>query len=263
MVDSVDAGRLAEILGWIGPDIVGIDRLSSSTPRLIAVSAGETDAVGVWAASPDGIHLGPWARLRALARVARGHPRAHIVRRPFWKLHVCVPETHLEPLRDALAAAGAGRSARYAAASFAVPGVSTFLPLEGAKPYLGHVGTRMTVQEYRLEMLVPDWRRGPVEDALRQAHPYEEPAFDWVRLGNRVEVPCLWAEGDEWWAVSVDQAVARIAAQARPRVVHAEKVGWDAELLLYRAGVQVDRCGPGGLLLGGLAQLWEEKRDPF
>jgi len=38
------------------------------------------------------------------------------------------------------------------------------------------------VDETRLEMVVPDDRLADVEEALRAAHPYEEPAFDFVLL---------------------------------------------------------------------------------
>lgn len=257
------APRQADILSWIGPDITGIERLRSEAPRLIAVSGGEDDAIGVWRASPEGIALGSWARLRALSRVAEGQPLACVVRRPFWKLQVFVPQTHLETLREALSEAGAGGSERYEGASFAAPGVGTFRPLAGARPYRGEEGKLARVEEYRLESLVPYWLRDSVEAALLRSHPYEEPAFDWIRLGNRVEIPCLWARGDEWWCVCLDEAVGERAARLLPRVVHAERTSWEAEMRLARIGVGVDRHGPGGLLLSGLTQLWEDKRAPW
>ncbi len=38
------------------------------------------------------------------------------------------------------------------------------------------------MNEYRVEMLCPGERVAAVVAALRAAHPYEEPAFDLVRL---------------------------------------------------------------------------------
>jgi len=38
------------------------------------------------------------------------------------------------------------------------------------------------VEEWRVEMLVPDNVLEPVKNVLYTVHPYEEPAFDLVRL---------------------------------------------------------------------------------
>ena len=39
-------------------------------------------------------------------------------------------------------------------------------------------GSDETVTEYRVETVVPSEKLESVIDALRRAHPYEEPAFD-------------------------------------------------------------------------------------
>ncbi len=78
---------------------------------------------------------------------------------------------------DALAAAGAGRLGDYERAAFTSAGTGTFRPLEGATPTIGAVGATEEVAEERIEMTLPRGRRQAVLDALRAAHPYEEPAF--------------------------------------------------------------------------------------
>lgn len=78
---------------------------------------------------------------------------------------------------DALAAAGAGRLGDYERAAFTSAGTGTFRPLAGAAPTIGAVGATEEVAEVRIEMTLPRGRRGAVLDALRAAHPYEEPAF--------------------------------------------------------------------------------------
>jgi putative NIF3 family GTP cyclohydrolase 1 type 2 len=57
-------------------------------------------------------------------------------------------------------------------------GTGTFLPLAGATPTVGQVGAVERVGETRLEMVAPPARVAAVVEALREAHPYEEPAFD-------------------------------------------------------------------------------------
>jgi hypothetical protein len=98
------------------------------------------------------------------------------------KLVVFVPESALEPLRDALFEAGAGRIGDYERCSWYAAGTGTFLGGEGADPSIGERGREERVQELRLETVFPAERQSEVVAALRAAHPYEEPAFDVYEL---------------------------------------------------------------------------------
>jgi len=95
-----------------------------------------------------------------------------------YKVVVFVPEEESEAVREVMSQAGAGWIGRYRECSFESPGIGGFRPIEGANPTIGRVGERETVREQRLEMLVPGGRLAEVIDAMRQAHSYEEPAFD-------------------------------------------------------------------------------------
>jgi len=99
-----------------------------------------------------------------------------------YKLTVYIPETHLEALKDALFAAGAGRYAAYDRCCWQVLGQGQFRPLAGSDPFIGRAGVEERVQEYRVEMICEDEAVDGVTRALRASHPYEEPAFDFVRL---------------------------------------------------------------------------------
>lgn len=102
--------------------------------------------------------------------------------RALYRLSVLVPEEHLDAVREAMAAAGAGESERYRRASFSVEGESTFEAKEGARPAYGEVGEFRLRAERRLEMVVEGPRLAAVERALLSAHPYEEPAYGVDRL---------------------------------------------------------------------------------
>src|SRR5690606_33230860 len=54
----------------------------------------------------------------------------------------------------------------------------TFVPLEGARPFSGSMGKMEQAEEDRLEVLVPERALRDVLAEVRQAHPYEEVAFD-------------------------------------------------------------------------------------
>jgi hypothetical protein len=98
------------------------------------------------------------------------------------KLVVFVPESALEPVRDALFEAGAGRIGDYERCSWYTAGTGTFLGGEDADPSIGERGREERVQELRLETVFPAERQSVVVAALRAAHPYEEPAFDVYEL---------------------------------------------------------------------------------
>jgi hypothetical protein len=94
------------------------------------------------------------------------------------KLVVFVPREALDPVRDALFAAGAGRIGDYERCSWYTQGTGTFLGGETTSPAIGERGREQRVQELRLETVYPEERHDEVIAALRVAHPYEEPAFD-------------------------------------------------------------------------------------
>ncbi|TML52172.1 MAG: hypothetical protein E6G15_11345 [Actinobacteria bacterium] len=94
------------------------------------------------------------------------------------KLVVFVPREALDSVREALFEAGAGRIGDYERCSWYGEGTGTFLGGEGTDPNVGQPGREQRVAELRLETVFPEERQADVVEALRRAHPYEEPAFD-------------------------------------------------------------------------------------
>jgi hypothetical protein len=100
------------------------------------------------------------------------------------KLVVFVPREALDAVREALFAAGAGRIGGYEHCSWYTEGTGTFLGGEGTSPSVGQAGREERVAELRLETVFPAERQDAVLDALRRAHPYEDPAFDVYELAG-------------------------------------------------------------------------------
>ena len=94
------------------------------------------------------------------------------------KLVVFVPREALDIVREALFEAGAGRIGDYERCSFYTEGTGTFFGGEGTDPDVGQAGREQRVAELRLETVFPEERQAEIVEALRRAHPYEEPAFD-------------------------------------------------------------------------------------
>ena len=94
------------------------------------------------------------------------------------KLIVFVPREALDPVREALFAAGAGRIGDYEHCSWYTAGTGTFHGGETTDPSVGEKGREQRVSELRLETVFPSEQTDEVLAALREAHPYEEPAYD-------------------------------------------------------------------------------------
>ena len=105
-------------------------------------------------------------------------------REALYKLVVFVPEDSLSVVRNAMYEAGAGWIGNYSNCGFFVKGNGTFKPLEGTNPYIGQTGKLETVDEYRLETIVPEKLLDSVIQSMLKAHPYEEVAYDVYRLEN-------------------------------------------------------------------------------
>jgi len=106
-----------------------------------------------------------------------------------YKLAFFVPESHLESVKAAVFASGAGRLGDYEACCFQTRGQGQFRPLQGAQPHIGAVGELETVEEYRVELVCEDHRIRAAITALIEAHPYEEPAYDVWPLSDLDSLP--------------------------------------------------------------------------
>ena len=99
-----------------------------------------------------------------------------------YKICFYVPETHLESVKEALFNAGAGRIGAYDQCCWQSKGVGQFRPLSGSNPFIGSIGQRELVEEYKVEMVCERQIIRKVIASLKQAHPYEEPAYNVTEL---------------------------------------------------------------------------------
>ncbi len=99
-----------------------------------------------------------------------------------YKLAFFVPPSHVEQVKSALFAAGAGRIGGYDCCSWQVLGQGQFRPLDGSQPFIGQAGVVEQVQEWKVELVVSDELIRQVVAALKASHPYEVPAYDVWKL---------------------------------------------------------------------------------
>jgi len=114
----------------------------------------------------------------SILRSAEGH---------LLQLSVYVPNEHATSVMEALFSAGAGAIGKYDNCSFTLQGTGTFRPGEGADPFTGEIGVRRYEPETRIETILPFWKKDAVFKALVEAHPYEEVAYNFVKLENPLQ----------------------------------------------------------------------------
>ena len=99
-----------------------------------------------------------------------------------YKLAFFVPKENKEQVKEALFAAGAGRYDNYDKCSWEVLGTGQYRPLKGANPYIGSVGSIETIAEYKVEMICSATKIQAAIRALKEAHPYEEVAYEVFKI---------------------------------------------------------------------------------
>ena len=99
-----------------------------------------------------------------------------------YRLSFYVPETHLESVKAAAFAAGAGRIGDYDSCCWQVPGQGQFRPLAGSNPHIGQHGLVETLVEYKVEMVCAADCIEAAVAAMIAAHPFEEPAWNVVAM---------------------------------------------------------------------------------
>jgi dinuclear metal center YbgI/SA1388 family protein len=154
--------------------------LRTALEQGIAVIAAHTN----WDAAEGGVNDALAARLNL-------HDVTPIGQDSFtyqFKLVTFLPQDSADALLDALADAGCGQIGLYRRCAFLSVGSGTYEPQPGANPSIGEVGRRETVEEVRLEMVVPGDVKERALEVLRQHHPYDEPAFDLYELANATVV---------------------------------------------------------------------------
>lgn len=88
-----------------------------------------------------------------------------------------VPESHLEAVLDAISAAGGGIVGHYTHCAFTNAGVGRFKPDDAANPHTGEKGAINAEDEWRIETFCKREQGKAVAQAIRTAHPYEEPVI--------------------------------------------------------------------------------------
>ncbi len=126
-----------------------------------------------------------------------------------YKIVFFVPREHAEGVKEAMFAAGAGRFENYDRCSWECEGTGQFRPSDQASPFIGRRQVLERLSELRVEMICEDKCVRPAVEALIEAHPYEEPAYEAYRVFALADLPAVdageeppnyGAENSQQWA---------------------------------------------------------------
>ena len=87
-------------------------------------------------------------------------------------------------VKQAIFATGAGRIGNYDQCCWQTLGQGQFRPLQGSTPAIGAHNTLETLAELKIELVCEDSLIADAISAMKQAHPYEEVAYQVVKLMN-------------------------------------------------------------------------------
>ncbi|MBD5308103.1 MAG: Nif3-like dinuclear metal center hexameric protein [Bacteroides sp.] len=165
----------------------GLKRIAGRTEVEKSVALAIKHDITVYAAhtSLDNARNGVSACMAEMLGLVNSRPLVPVEGKML-KLATYVPVSHVEVVRKAMFSAGAGHIGDYDSCSFNIEGKGTFRALQGADPFVGRIGEIHTEPETRIEVIVPAWLADGVERALISAHPYEEPAYEFLQMAN----PC-------------------------------------------------------------------------
>ncbi|SOC36312.1 Nif3-like dinuclear metal center hexameric protein [Ureibacillus acetophenoni] len=129
------------------------------------------------------------------------------------KMAVFVPDGHAESVRVALAKAGAGHIGDYDSCSYSSNGEGRFRALDGANPYIGEIGEMEVTEEVKIEVVFPTSMKNKILKAMLNAHPYEEPAYDFYTMAVETNVQGLGRIGTLKQPMNLEQFAKHVKTQ--------------------------------------------------
>ncbi|MEO6219524.1 MAG: Nif3-like dinuclear metal center hexameric protein [Ginsengibacter sp.] len=134
------------------------------------------------------------------------------------KLVTFVPKKNAEEVRNALFKVG-GKFGVYSECSFNVEGTGTFKAGKEADPYVGEIGKRHEENETRIEVIFPAYSLEKIVKSLKDAHPYEEVAYDIYSLNNQLTDIGSGLTGNLIHSISEDEFLSNLKREFKLKVV--------------------------------------------
>ena len=158
------------------------------------------------------------------------------------KLYTYVPLSDSDKVRQAIHNAGGGHIGNYEECSFNSEGFGTFKGGLTTNPHVGTPGEMHWEDEIKIEIIFPAWLEGGIIKALLSSHPYEEVAYDIIKLENRFSTVGSGVIGDLARPLDANTVFQTLKEKFRLRVIKHTQ-------LLNRTVKKIAVCGGAGSFL--------------
>ena len=158
------------------------------------------------------------------------------------KLYTYVPLSDSDKVRQAIHNAGGGHIGNYEECSFNSEGFGTFKGGLTTNPHVGTPGEMHREDEIKIEIIFPAWLEGGIIKALLSSHPYEEVAYDIIKLENRFSTVGSGVIGDLARPLDANTVFQTLKEKFRLRVIKHTQ-------LLNRIVKKIAVCGGAGSFL--------------
>ncbi len=158
------------------------------------------------------------------------------------KLYTYVPLSDSDKVRQAIHNAGGGHIGNYEECSFNSEGFGTFKGGLTTNPHVGTPGEMHREDEIKIEIIFPAWLEGGIIKALLSSHPYEEVAYDIIKLENRFSTVGSGVIGDLARPLDANTVFQTLKEKFRLRVIKHTQ-------LLNRTVKKIAVCGGAGSFL--------------
>ncbi|MEE9391343.1 MAG: Nif3-like dinuclear metal center hexameric protein [Planctomycetota bacterium] len=190
VLEEAKSAKAQLIVAYHPPIFEALGRLTRSTPNERIAADALAAGIAVYSphtaldAAPGGVN--DWLAAAFEAREVRPlQTKSELASGQDAKVVVFVPDSAAPAIRKALSDCGAGRIGAYESCSFSTPGRGSFRGLKDSRPTIGKKGRLEEVDELRLEMVCSLADLPKIQEAIKGAHPYEEPAWEVYPLAAR------------------------------------------------------------------------------
>ena len=234
----------------------GVHSVAANTPKGKVIHTLLAGGCALFAAhtNADSARPGVSDKLAELVGITPGRPIKPVTLDATDRWGVHVPPAAAADLKRALFEAGAGAIGDYRECAFSLEGTGEFTPVEGANPTDGAVGAHYTADEIRVEFVARAADRRRIVEKLREAHPYEEPAFDVVQMADTRDLETatgLGRIGELEEPMTLSEFTQQVA-NALPETAWGVRAAGDPDHFVRRVAVS---SGSGDSFLADVAKL--------
>ena len=234
----------------------GVHSVAANTPKGKVIHTLLAGGCALFAAhtNADSARPGVSDKLAELVGITPGRPIKPVTLDATDRWGVHVPPAAAADLKRALFEAGAGAIGDYRECAFSFEGTGEFTPVEGANPTDGAVGTHYTGDEIRVEFVARAADRRRIVEKLREAHPYEEPAFDVVQMADTSDLETATGLGriGELEEPMTLREFTQQVANALPETAWGVRAAGDPDQIVQKVAVS---SGSGDSFLADVAKL--------